>query len=1320
MKNLFLFVLLFFIGTNFNYASHSMGADLTYEHIAGNNYRVTLKFYRDCSGIMAPTNPQVDIGSTGCNTNTFINLNKVGVTILPTSCGTSSSCYGGSLLGAEEHVYQGVVSLPGSCSDWELSWRLCCRNTAITTLQSGGSQFFYIETKIDNTNGQTNNSPQFTALPVIYVGVGQQVVYNHGVTDPDGDQLVFSLVNGLDDANSSVNYVPGLSGTQPLITTGPTTINSATGQITFTPSVAQVGVISVMAEEYRNGIKIGEVTRDMQIIVSPNNNTAPIVSGVNGTANSSGTTGPYGASVQAGSTLCFNLATYDAEGHYVDLTATTPTGATFTSNPWSNSAQFCWTPTASDIGTHFLHVVATDSVCPYPGSNSYAYQINVLGNGNCGGSITATVTNSTVDFQYNGTFAVTHQWTFGDGNSSSSQNPTYTYSTAGTYTVTLTTLGPNNQQCTYTTTVVIHTNGTCDANFTYDSDFFYPNYVSGTATYFWDFGDGTTSTQMQPPNNLGPGTWTVCLNMVNCGDSCVSCQVITIASCDGEISSTAISHFTYQFELINNTHPVTNYLWNFGDGNTSTAPAPVYTYSTAGNYVVSLTTVDSMNNQCVYTDSINVCPSVCDASFTYSNGVLSANAQNNPYYHWYNGNNGAYLGGNPNQQVNYQSGSFLFCLSTTTALGDSCMTCDTVIIGGCQLQIFTTSFDASCGGSCDGSAVASVTCGISPYTYHWSNGQTGQQITGLCAGTYTVTATDAQGTTVVGTVTVSSSSSLAVSVSTTPESTPGANNGTATLAVLGGSPPYVYQWSNGAVNQTISGLSAGSYCVTVTDVNGCSAVACDSVWIAGNCDAGFTYNSGVFVADDINAQNDYFWDFGDGTISTGPVTQHGYNPGTYLACLYVTTPTDSCMACDTIVVQPQAACNADFTHINGVFTATYLNNQFYHWNFGDGTTSNQPIEQHTYSNPGTYIACLSVISPLGDSCMTCDSIYVQNPPPNNCDAGFTYNNGLFAADVISSVNVYNWEFGDGTYGSGPVTQHGYAPGTYLACLYVATPNDSCKTCDTITIQPQANCNADFTYINGVFAANDLTNQFYYWDFGDGTKGSQAIEQHAYAPGTYLACLSVTSALGDSCTTCDTISISNLTNLSGIIHRKPNALADDISVGITGSGQPFAGVTVILEDSNGNQIAKTVTNATGKYEFAGFNYGKYLVKLDVPNIIHKGEHLTFNQSTALQQLNFTVNMKSNFGSPTLGASALLAYPNPTTNEVTLKFNNTLASPTMLLLQNSSGEFVYKREQFVDKGDQFVQMNLERLPAGMYFITIQNENLLIRSKVVKVVE
>jgi hypothetical protein len=105
-----------------------------------------------------------------------------------------------------------------------------------------------VETFLSNNNAVCNSSPVFQNPGFGSGCVGQQVNYNHGVIDPDGDDLVFSLGDCYGSANTPVNYVAGLSGTSPLFTSGGVSINSLTGAISFTPDFVQIGVICVLVE----------------------------------------------------------------------------------------------------------------------------------------------------------------------------------------------------------------------------------------------------------------------------------------------------------------------------------------------------------------------------------------------------------------------------------------------------------------------------------------------------------------------------------------------------------------------------------------------------------------------------------------------------------------------------------------------------------------------------------------------------------------------------------------------------------------------------------------------------------------------------------------------------------------------------------------------------------------------------------------------------------------------------------------------------------------------------------------------------------------
>ena len=140
------------------------------------------------------------------------------------------------------------------------------------------------------------------------------------------------------------------------------------------------------------------------------------------------------------------------------------------------------------------------------------------------------------------------------------------------------------------------------------------------------------------------------------------------------------------------------------------------------------------------------------------------------------------------------------------------------------LSVSSTSTDALCNGACDGTATANPSGGTSPYTYQWDDAmsQTGQTATGLCAGTYTVTVTDANGC--IGTETVIiNDPSVIIDNPTIIDATCGICDGSITLAPSGGTGPYTYNWPTiGATTPTVGALCAGSYPVNITDANGCT------------------------------------------------------------------------------------------------------------------------------------------------------------------------------------------------------------------------------------------------------------------------------------------------------------------------------------------------------------------------------------------------------------------------------------------------------------------------------------------------------------------
>ncbi|MGP8216987.1 MAG: gliding motility-associated C-terminal domain-containing protein [Bacteroidia bacterium] len=132
--------------------------------------------------------------------------------------------------------------------------------------------------------------------------------------------------------------------------------------------------------------------------------------------------------------------------------------------------------------------------------------------------------------------------------------------------------------------------------------------------------------------------------------------------------------------------------------------------------------------------------------------------------------------------------------------------------------------NATCNADCNGSAIATVTGGTSPYTYSWSTlpGQTTDTATGLCAGSYTLNITDSNKCTASNSVSISQPTPISANISSTNTKCPTSCDGTATSSPVGGTPPYTYLWPGGFTTDSVSGLCAGSYSVIVKDYNLCT------------------------------------------------------------------------------------------------------------------------------------------------------------------------------------------------------------------------------------------------------------------------------------------------------------------------------------------------------------------------------------------------------------------------------------------------------------------------------------------------------------------
>jgi len=189
------------------------------------------------------------------------------------------------------------------------------------------------------------------------------------------------------------------------------------------------------------------------------------------------------------------------------------------------------------------------------------------------------------------------------------------------------------------------------------------------------------------------------------------------------------------------------------------------------------------------------------------------------------------------------------------------------------LEAAVSVVDVLCNGDDTGEADLTVTGGTAPYTYLWSNGAITEDLTGIEAGSYTVTVKDANGCTATATALVSEPDALAGSVETEDVLCYGELTGTVSVTVTGGTEPYTYLWNTGATTPDLEDLAAGSYILTVTDASLCELIV--NIEVGGPAEAtGASVSSLTDVSE---------WGGSDGSFTvegTGGTAPYQYRLGT--------------------------------------------------------------------------------------------------------------------------------------------------------------------------------------------------------------------------------------------------------------------------------------------------------------------------------------------------------------------------------------------------------------------------------------------------------
>ena len=402
MKNMYkkllnLSFLFFFITFSFpaNASIGYLGGDMTWTCIGQDSFIIRMVLYRDCNQdpMVSSVNLAIKCKSSGSLISNVSIHTPPPVDITPTCGHSCTRCQSASCsfpYGIEQYTFTKFLVFDNSvsCCELLLSYKGCCRSSAFTNIQPG--QLFYLEAMLNRCISPCDNSPSLTNPPIAIICLGQDFVFCHGVVDidvnPNGvfiDSLAYEWIAPSSATNTAVAFNHPYTFDKPLFFWGYPDANLAfprgfhlddhTGGLIFRPLKIEFASFALKIKEYRKGQIIGELSRDIGVLVisCPNNN-APVLSG------------PFYKEIVAGNTVNFSIHTndYDTKDTLIISWNTSIPGAVWTDNNKQvkhPTGQLSWTPSISDarIIPHVFTVTVKDDACPVNAKLTRAYQVMV-------------------------------------------------------------------------------------------------------------------------------------------------------------------------------------------------------------------------------------------------------------------------------------------------------------------------------------------------------------------------------------------------------------------------------------------------------------------------------------------------------------------------------------------------------------------------------------------------------------------------------------------------------------------------------------------------------------------------------------------------------------------------------------------------------------------------------------------------------------------------------------------------------------------------------------------------------------------------------